>query len=77
MDQLIENLNKVLSGRGYPQLPLELYKFYKKSDQDILEELKAENVVIREIKESIQENPELEDINPNIGTKMVIDHYFR
>ena len=77
MDQLIDNLNQDLAEQGYEQLPTELYKFYKKSDENIIEEIKAENVVIREMQNRMEGTAETDGINPNIGTKMVIDHYFR
>ena len=77
MDQLIDNLNQDLNERGYGQLPTELYKFYRKSDKSILEEIKAENVVRRKMQDSMEGTAEIEGVNPNIGTKMVIDHYFR
>jgi len=75
MDLLIDNLSQYLITQGYEKLPTDLYKFYKKSDEDIVDELKAENIVIRGTKE--KDSGDVEAINPNIGTKMVIDQYFR
>jgi len=77
MDHLIENLNTFLIRRGYTPLPLALYNFYRKSDQEIIADLKSENLEIRKKKNEAQENTDLDDINPNIGTKMVVDNYFR
>ena len=77
MDQLIDNLNQDLAEQGYGHLPTELYKFYRKSDENIIEEMQAENVVIREMEKRMEGTAQIDGINPNIGTKMVIDHYFR
>ena len=44
MDRLIDHVNqKILSKRGYDPMPLELYSFYHKTDEEILKDIKDKN----------------------------------
>ena len=73
MDSLIDSLSTYLMKKGHQRLPIELYRFYRKTDREIMEDIKAEN---KEARNRGSRN-EVESINPNVGTKMVIDQYFR
>ena len=61
--------------QGYPRLPTELYKFYRKTDEDILREFEIENMNMNS--NLVEDENETENINQSIGTKMVVDHYVR
>lgn len=73
MDLLIDSFSAYLMKKGHRKLPTELYRFYRKTDKEIMEGIKAENIEIRRMNTS----GEVDSINPNVGTKMVIDQYFR
>jgi len=44
MDKLIDEVNNLLISLGHKELPLSKYKYYKKTDEEILQEIEEKNV---------------------------------
>ena len=78
LDHLIDHVNeKILKRRGYDEMPTHLYSYYKKTDEEILQDIKDKNqlikpsVVLSEEKQSSLKHDRVH------GTKMVLEQYIK
>merc|ERR1719232_1197865 len=80
MDRLIDHVNqKILIKRGYDPMPLDLYSFYHKTDEDILKDIKNKNEKIsKHLKKNVsQKDIESQKKDRSHGTKMVLEQYIK
>ena len=80
MDRLIDHVNqKILIKRGYDPMPLDLYSFYHKTDEDILKDIKNKNEKISKyLKKNVsQKDIESQKKDRSHGTKMVLEQYIK
>ena len=75
MDQLIERVDAGLRKRGYESLPLQMYEFYKKTDAEIVADIREKNKK-RNLQSKESKFKEMK-VDPSHGSKMVLKHYFK
>lgn len=80
MDRLIDHVNqKILIQRGFDPMPLDLYNFYQKTDEEILKDLKKKNEkVSKYLKTQVNQN-DIENLKKDRshGTRMVLEQYIK
>ena len=74
IDDLIDTVSNVLVKHGQERLPTELYKFYRKSDEEILHDLIRES---EDLKADNNEENATDEIDQSHGSRMVVEHYLR
>jgi len=87
MDKMIDHVNqKILIKRGYDPMPLHLYSYYQKSNEEILDEIKKKNHKIENVLKHRRNQEEEDSIKKaenalkkdrGHGTKMVLEQYIK
>ena len=76
IDKILLELNRILIGRGFPNIPLDLYSTFNKTDSELLNnyEKKSDPIETNEtIKNSAVDN--VESALAMDGTKMLLEQY--
>ena len=78
IDKILLELNRILIGRGFPNIPLDLYSTFNKTESELLHNSvkKSDSIETKEtIKDSAADN--VESALAMDGTKMLLEQYVK